>query len=113
MKTVITFILSITISLTLLRSNAQSGWQVNRYYNEQGESDVIYGNCYSIVAGYDIYGRAVYNFVQNCQRREWHSWYGRRGGYFWGCNNYTCLWQYQYEERTWWYFTWYNFTIPC
>ncbi len=113
MKIIIIAILSFISTLAFLNCNAQSGWQVNSYYNEQGESDIICGNCYSVFSGYDIYGRPVYSLIQNCQQRNWHSWYGNRGGYFWICNGYNCAWQYQYEERTWWYFTWYNFTRPC
>ncbi|HMK26689.1 MAG TPA: hypothetical protein VK483_11735 [Chitinophagaceae bacterium] len=106
------FITAIILVLTQ-KSHAQSGWQQNSYYSEEGQSDIIYGPCYSVLAGYDYYGRPVYNWFQKCQQRNWHSWYGRRGGYFWMCNGYNCSWDYKYEERTWWYFTWYNFTRPC
>jgi len=110
---IITLIL-LTFTLTYSPEiKAQSGWQVDHYYNERGGSDVICSSCYAVFVGYDIYNRPIYNYFQNCQQREWHSWYGNRGGYFWTCNGYNCSWNYQYEERTWWYFTWRNFTRPC
>ncbi len=94
----------------LIKKNfAQSGWQENNYYTERGTSDIIYGICYSVFVGYDYYGRPVYKWYQNCQRRDWHSWYGTRSGYFWNCNGSTCFWDVRYEERSWWYFTFYSF----
>lgn len=112
MKRII-YLLIIVLLVTTKNASAQSGWQENSYYNERGASDIICGNCYSVLVGYNYYGQPIYQWYQNCQRRVWYSWYGGRNGYYWTCGGGNCYWDYHYEVRTWWYFTWTNFTRVC
>lgn len=90
--------------------NAASGWVQGDYYETRGASDVVCTPPYSVFTGYDAWGRPLYRRLQDCQRRDWHSWYGTRTGYRWAYNGYSYAWVAFNDTRTWWYFTWYNFT---
>lgn len=97
-----------------LFANAQSGFVQGRYYTQQYSVQNLCGNVYSVFSGYyNNFGQAIYYGYQDCRRAEWHSQYDQWAGYFWEYNPVTGYyqWNYRTEWRTWWWYTWNNYTI--
>ena len=91
-------------------ASAQHGWSEGGYYETRGASGVTCGPVYTVYAGTDARGYPIRRALQDCQRRDWYSWYGTRTGYRWAYNGYRYDWVSFYDTRTWWSFTWYNYT---
>ena len=107
MKTIFTSILFLFLTVFFNNENAQAQMYYNTgtYYAEQGSADCQCAPAFSIIVGYDYYGRAITQGFQDCRERRWNSWYGGSYGNIW-VNGY---WQTVYENRYWWTFNWYDF----
>ena len=93
--------------LTFSNVSAQSGYQENYYYSTRGSVNYECGNTVAVFVGYDGWGNAIYNGIRYCRKTVWHSYTGWYTGYYW----YNGYWQSSYEYRTWWYYTWVDYTV--
>ena len=105
------------IPLFCLMSNkvySQSGWTQGSYYAEQGTDEVICGQCFPVLIGYNGWGQPLYRYQRTCKVMQWHEWFRTHYGYFWHCDMYSnCNWEYKTDTRYWYWFDWYIYTEWC
>ena len=93
------FALSFTSSVFAYGVNMSTGNYYSSKQRVQTQCDYSfyqYGRCY-----------------QQCSRAVWHSYYGTEWGYVQVWNGYGYAWDYRQVTRTWYYYTWQNFTSRC